>query len=466
MLNYFPIDNFLSKEVKMEKNTFKSNLIYNSLNQSSEKRDDISIKSMTNTTGNTPIIGSYPPPPPPQNTTSLLKIKESLSPKGFFCLSFLFFSLSLLSSCACDDGSNPTSPEPIDITTPPRANTLGVSEIQNYSATLSGKLSYLGTNRDGTRLANEYGFIYSTTIIQADDLRLGQKSVTKIAMFNISNTGHYNFSINGLDLDTTYYYRAFALNDGGTNYGQVSNFFTTCYSESFTINTNTDGEQSNLICPYSAHSYSVYLIHTLTYSLSVEAASNISSNVTVYEGISNNPLYIRAGPFSYSLAPLTISFPGISNGHRYMVLPLASGSHRIVISNNSGQKQSYSLNLEQYQTTEPDIRRLLVAPEKMGYYDSTNDPRHFWIHVPANKNLQVELDAYRGSNFTAVVGYYVYHSGATRIIGFAPTFTNTQNINTSNSSPQYSLVFMRNTAGIISSTAQQTNARFILRFVD
>lgn len=376
------------------------------------------------------------------------------------------YSLTVQVSDAAGNTSNATITVNVtDVDADPTVTTLRASAIQNNSVVLNGNLVDLGTNNNGERQVSEYGFLHGTTASQPSNLQLGKSGVKKIARYEISNAGAYNFAITGLIPGTMYYFRAFALNDGGTNYGGVSNFSTTCSSDTFNLIGDTDGEQSNLLCPYTTHSYTVPLSQELVYSLSVKGPSNISSNVTVYEGLSTEPLYIRAGPFSYSfsayLSTLAVSFPGLSDGRRYMVLPLASNPHRIVLSNDSGQKQSYSLNLEQYQGSNPATRRLLVAPQKTDYYDSTNDPRHFWVHVPANKNIQVEVAEYRGSGWEAVLRF---NGGA--VAGFSATFTNAQSFSTSSSTPHYGVIGMRNTSGITSNTAQQTNARFTIRFVD
>ena len=356
-----------------------------------------------------------------------------------------------------------------DVDAAPTVSTMNASGVQNYSVILNGNLSYLGTNSDGNGLATECGFVYSSTASQSNNLLLGENNVEKVARFNISSIGNYSFAINGLALDTAYYFRAFAVNDGGTNYGEVKGFSTTCSSETFSLIGDAAGEQSNLLCPYATHGYNIPLSDELVYSLSVKGTSNISSNVTVYEGHITEPLFIQAGPFSRRAPTTTVSFPGLSDGTRYMVLPLVSNSHRIVISNDSGEKQSYNLNLEQYQGNNPATDRLLVAPQKMGYYDSPNDARHFWVHVPANKNIQVELDEYRGgiSNIlTTVALNYPPGSSSSPVAGFTPFATNAQTISVMSNQSYYSIMAMRNTSVVLASTAQQTNARFILRFID
>ena len=361
---------------------------------------------------------------------------------------------------------------------PPTVTTIAVSGIENSSVTLNGNIDRLGTNNDGSQQISEYGFIYSINASRADSLQLGETGVKKIAGDSIANTGQYSHVIANLPPGTIHYFRAFAINDGGTSYGGVSNFSTT-YHQIFALSGVTNGVQSNNIYPQSTHTYSIPLSHLLCYSLTIESTSNISRSVTVYEGLSSDPLYTKAGPFtsapsgtgsatnvtggSTNVLPFPApTFSGITNGKRYMVLPLASNSHRIVVSNNGEQNENYSLNLEEYLGTNPDTRRLLIYPKRMGYYDSANDPRFFWVHVPPNKNLEVRLDAFRSSS--GFVGI-TYPGRATITISSTLSSTKTFTINSNES--QYVALSMRNTLDASPFVAfQSTNFRLVFGFVD
>ena len=370
------------------------------------------------------------------------------------------YSLNVRVSDAAGNVSNAIITVSItDVDATPSVTTMGVSGIQNSSITLNGYLNHLGTNSDGNAQVNEYGFIYSTNLSQAANLQLGRSGVEKIAKVNANSTGQYNFVLAGFPLCTPHYFRAFAVNDGGTNYGEVNNF----PSETFILTGSSDGEQNNLLCPHATASYTVLLSNSLSYSLNVVADSNVSDNVTVYEGNNTEPLYIRAGPFAISgnIGGLysNIAFAGISNGTRYMALPLSNNSHRVLISNGSDQNQNYSLNLAEYSGTDPETARLPIAPEKMGFYDSTNGPRFFWAHIPPNKGLQVELDAYRGSNW----GVRFNHSGSTGV--FSTSFTTPRSLATANSQSRYTLA-IADDPSVSGDDYRQTNARLIFRFID
>ena len=363
-------------------------------------------------------------------------------------------------------GNNAIATITIDITdvdAPPIVTTLVFSNIQNNSVNLNANLTELGTNSDGSSKVKEYGFLYSQHLSQPANLQLGKSGIEKIAGDGLTNVGNYNFAISELPPITTYYFRAFAVSDGGVSYGEVRSFTTTCYyqNQTFTLNGDTDGEQSNLLCGYSFHTYTVSLSHQRMYSLSLESVSNISTNVLVYEDTNTNPFYIKAGPFS-SIAELNFEqrFNGISGGTRYMILPLASNTHQIVVSNNSNQNENYSLNLAEYlgADSSPVTRRLLTAPDVMGYYESTSDIRFFWVHLPANKRLQVRVDDYRAPGLTIVA----FDTSSDEL--FQVTTTNSAVFSQAAATEsKYVALSMRNSLG---GTLQQTNFRLIFSFVD
>ena len=349
-----------------------------------------------------------------------------------------------------------------NITATPTVTTIRASGIQNNSAILNGNLNELGTNSNGNNQVNEYGFVYSLTASHTDDLQLGKIGVSRVGRTKITNTGHYSFAIAGLHPCAIYYFRAFAVNDGGIAYGETSNFSTSStYHRSFILSGEENGLQSSMLCAYSIHTYNVPLSYQKAYSLSLEADSNISANVNIYEGTNTNTLYIKASPFSESSEGMTITFSEISNGTRYMVLPLVSNTHRIVFSNNSDQNQNYNLNIEEYFGTIPATGRLLTTPDKMGYYDSTNDTRFFWAHIPPNKNVWVVLDELRTRVDVTTAVVLMADSSAT----YGSSSMLSRSLIVNNSGSQYRLLTMRNTLGV-TGTGQQTIARFVFSFID
>ena len=373
------------------------------------------------------------------------------------------YSLTVQVSDAAGNTSNATITVNVtDVDASPTVITIGASGTQNNSVTLNGNLTNLGINNDGSMQVNEYGFIYSTNASEADSLQLGKNGVEKIAGDNIANTGSYSHVSINLSPGTIHYFRAFAINDGGVSYGGVSNFSTT-YHKAFALSGATDGMQSNTVHAQSAHTYTIPLSHSLSYSLTIEADTNLSDNVTIYEGNNTEPLYIRPGPFTLSSSGSTqVTFSEINNGTRYLVLPLTSNTHRVLISNHSSsQSQNYSLNLAEYSGINPNTDRLLTEPQKMGYYDSTNGTGLFLVHVPPNKHIEVELDAHR-----FVVGAALRVIALNSTIVFNLNSTDTQKLGASTSSARYTILSMDNPAVAGSVNYRQTNARLIFRFVD
>lgn len=86
------------------------------------------------------------------------------------------------------------------------------SNITMNSATLEGQIT-----ANGCSSVTAYGFEYSTTS--------GFTSGTVAASTNLSAT-NFSADISGLTPATTYYYKAFATNDGGTVYGAERSFTT------------------------------------------------------------------------------------------------------------------------------------------------------------------------------------------------------------------------------------------------
>ena len=391
------------------------------------------------------------------------------------------YSLALQVSDAAGNTSNATITVAVtNVDASPTVTTMEATDPQNNSVTLNGNLTNLGINSDGSMQVNEYGFIYSTNASGAASLQLGKIGVEKIAGASIASTGIYSRVIANLSPGTIHYFRAFAINDGGTSYGGVSNFSTT-YHQTFTLSGANDGIQSNTVYANSTHTYNVSLSHKLVYSLSIEGSSDITNSVAIYEGLSTEPLYIKAGPFTGASERSVIqtntnggvtniftnkqpTFPGLNNGSRYMVLPLAFNSHRIEISNNSGQGREYSLNLAEHIGTEPDTGRLLIGPERMGFYDSTNVPRFFWGHLPANKQLHVKLDAIRGDTNAAGVSVLNFDESEPGVI--ISTSQTEHTLIPTNHNLLYFVLSIRNSVPVSMSTTVNTNFRYVFRFVD
>ncbi len=94
----------------------------------------------------------------------------------------------------------------------PGLTTGGASSITTNSAVVAGTI-----NSNGCSAVTTYGFEYSTTA--------GFTTGTVVNATNLSG-GDFSAPINGLAPSTTYYYKAFATNAGGTGYGLERSFTT------------------------------------------------------------------------------------------------------------------------------------------------------------------------------------------------------------------------------------------------
>jgi len=121
-------------------------------------------------------------------------------------LLYIFLGLSLMFGCSDDEG-NPCEYQPTIVT-------LNASDITDFSATLNGTINVESTNCDSPN-NTEQGFVYSTTI---------QPTIND----NIVNVNGIDIStsLDNLEPETTYYYRAFLTNALGEFYGNEISFET------------------------------------------------------------------------------------------------------------------------------------------------------------------------------------------------------------------------------------------------
>ncbi len=101
----------------------------------------------------------------------------------------------------------------------PVVSTLSASSILYNSATLDGKI-----NSTGNTAVTQHGFIYSKEV-SGSGLIIGNSDVSITANLG-GNQGAFNRVINGLSSNSTYYYKAYAINTAGTAYGEEINFST------------------------------------------------------------------------------------------------------------------------------------------------------------------------------------------------------------------------------------------------
>jgi len=171
---------------------------------------------------------------------------------------------------------------------PPVAVTGDASGITYNAATLAGSIS-----DNGCSAVTAYGFEYSTTS--------GFVSGTVAASSNLSGTG-FTSGLTSLQPSTTYYYKAFATNSGGTVYG-IERSFTTATpqfaatsledfgalclnSESdpqmFTLTSAGLGTSDVVVGPLNGYSFSTSASGPFTETLSItQAGGSFSKDIYV-----------------------------------------------------------------------------------------------------------------------------------------------------------------------------------------
>lgn len=180
------------------------------------------------------------------------------------------------------------------VNTTASVTTGAASAITQTSATAAGSITAIGCSA-----VTAYGIEYSTT----NNFPLG--SGTQVASSNLSG-GNFSSNLTGLVASTTYYYRAYATNGGGTAYGNQQSFTTaaptlavsaltpfgnicintTSAANSFTI-TGVGLTNANVnVGPLTGYTFSTTSGGTYTASLSV----------TQPGGAYNQTIYVRLTP--------------------------------------------------------------------------------------------------------------------------------------------------------------------------
>ncbi|MFH0955993.1 MAG: hypothetical protein V1801_02160 [Candidatus Falkowbacteria bacterium] len=100
-------------------------------------------------------------------------------------------------------------------TTAPTVFTREETNVADITATVNGEITVTGGQN-----ATEHGFASST-----DPMLITGVSTSTLGSF--VGTGTFNENLAGLDPETTYYFRAYATNSGGTGYGDILSLTTT-----------------------------------------------------------------------------------------------------------------------------------------------------------------------------------------------------------------------------------------------
>ncbi|MCV9387576.1 MBG domain-containing protein [Reichenbachiella ulvae] len=119
----------------------------------------------------------------------------------------------------------------IGANTAPNVTTATAADVLANSATLGGEVT-----ADGGASVTERGIVYSVKSTNSDPL-IGGTGVTKD--LNGTGTGTFSKSIVSLTPNTTYSYKAYAINSEGTSYGAIEEFTTPKLDQTITFGALT-----------------------------------------------------------------------------------------------------------------------------------------------------------------------------------------------------------------------------------
>lgn len=158
--------------------------------------------------------------------------------KRTYCILLITSLLFLISSCQKDKNKEP------------RIETLEITQGQNYTATVSGKISGL----EVIALDFECGIEYSTSASFDKD------STWRVNTGKSYSEGIYTVTLPELKSQRDYYYRAYYINQLIINYGEIKQFnFFWERSDDFLIGMWTRGQWSYVF--NSDHTGKRYLMH-------------------------------------------------------------------------------------------------------------------------------------------------------------------------------------------------------------
>ena len=134
---------------------------------------------------------------------------------------FISYQYPLLYNYTLSDPADAYSVRCIKGATPPSVKTNNnVTNIGKNNATVGGVLMSDGTNSTfDASSVTEFGVCYSST---SENPLISDSKKTKTP----AALGSFTLDLTGLQMGTTYYYRAYATNANGTQYGEVKSFST------------------------------------------------------------------------------------------------------------------------------------------------------------------------------------------------------------------------------------------------
>ena len=183
----------------------------------------------------------------------------------------------------------------------PTVTTSAIGDVMMYSAILGGEVT-----NDGGEVVTEHGVLYSTS-----STGLTINNATRVMMG--AGKGSFSQTVTGLEANTTYYVRAYAINNIGVAYGDTYNF-TTQVAPSVATYTNPE---------VTATSASVMgSVENGTGDRGI--CYSFTPNPTIEDGV----VYNGTGSGSY-----TCTLTGLHSGTTYYARAFSSSSYGVTYGN-------------------------------------------------------------------------------------------------------------------------------------
>ena len=179
----------------------------------------------------------------------------------------------------------------------PSVSTTSVTDVSYTSATVGGNVT-----SDGGSTVTERGVVYSTS--QNPTTSSSKKT-------SGSGTGSFSVSLSGLSQGTTYYVRAYAVNNNGTSYGEQKSFTTGANLPSVTTSDPTNVSSTTA---------------TVGGNVTSDGGAAVTERGVVYS-TSQNPTTSSSKKTSGSgTGSFSVSLSGLSKGTTYYVRAYAVNS--------------------------------------------------------------------------------------------------------------------------------------------
>ena len=181
----------------------------------------------------------------------------------------------------------------------PSITTSAVTQIRDTSATAGGNVT-----SDGGMSVTERGVVYSTS---------SNPTTANSKVTSGSGMGSFTCSLTNLQEETTYYVRAYAINEKGTSYGEQKSFTTKVY----TLPTVTTSSATNIS----------YTTATIGGNVTSDGGTSVTARGVVYSTVSNpviNNIYHTTKVVGSGTGSFSVNLTNLVEGTTYYVRAYAT----------------------------------------------------------------------------------------------------------------------------------------------